>query len=86
MPNEIFTVRNLTKFYQMGEVQVRALQGVDLELFSGELVVLLDASGSGKSTLVNILGGLDTATGGRLCTTMWTLPTPPNASSPPTVG
>ncbi|MEZ6189374.1 MAG: ABC transporter ATP-binding protein [Planctomycetota bacterium] len=50
----------------MGEVQVRALRGVDLELYRGELVVLLGASGSGKSTLLNILGGLDTASAGRV--------------------
>lgn len=62
----IFSASELTKVYQMGEVQVHALKGVDLEIFDGELVVLLGASGSGKSTLVNILGGLDTATGGRV--------------------
>lgn len=60
----IFSTRELTKVYEMGEVQVHALRGIDLEIFAGELVVLLGASGSGKSTLVNILGGLDTATGG----------------------
>jgi putative ABC transport system ATP-binding protein len=48
----------------MGEVQVHALRGVDMDLFSGELMVLLGPSGSGKSTLLNILGGLDTASGG----------------------
>jgi putative ABC transport system ATP-binding protein len=62
----VFRTEGLTKVYDMGEVQVRALRGVDLELFSGELVVLLGPSGSGKSTLVNILGGLDTATSGRV--------------------
>lgn len=48
----------------MGEVQVQALRGIDLELYAGELVVMLGPSGSGKSTLLNILGGLDTATDG----------------------
>ncbi|MCI0506813.1 MAG: ABC transporter ATP-binding protein [Gammaproteobacteria bacterium] len=50
----------------MGEVQVYALRGVDLDLYSGELVVLLGPSGSGKSTLLNILGGLDTVTEGHV--------------------
>jgi putative ABC transport system ATP-binding protein len=60
----VFRVRGLTKVYHMGEVDVHALRGVDLELFSGELMVLLGPSGSGKSTLLNILGGLDTASEG----------------------
>jgi putative ABC transport system ATP-binding protein len=60
----VFEARSLWKTYDMGEVQVHALRGVDLDLYAGELVVLLGASGSGKSTLVNILGGLDTATSG----------------------
>lgn len=62
----VFTVRGLTKVYQMGEVKVEALRGVDLELFSSELLVLLGPSGSGKSTLLNILGGLDTVSGGQV--------------------
>ena len=60
----VFRAQGLTKVYDMGEVRVHALRGVDLELFGGELVVLLGRSGSGKSTLLNILGGLDTATAG----------------------
>jgi len=60
----VFEVRGLTKVYDMGEVQVHALRGLDLELYSGELVCLLGPSGSGKSTFLNILGGLDTATSG----------------------
>ena len=59
-----FHVRDLTKIYKMGEVEVHALRGVNMELYAGELVVLLGPSGSGKSTLLNIMGGLDTATGG----------------------
>jgi len=54
----------VTKVYDMGEVSVHALRGVDLELFGGEMMVLLGPSGSGKSTLLNILGGLDRASGG----------------------
>jgi len=60
----VFRATSLTKVYQMGEIEVRALRGVDLELFAGEFVVLLGASGSGKSTLLNILGGLDAPTTG----------------------
>jgi putative ABC transport system ATP-binding protein len=60
----VFRTEGLTKVYQMGEVEVHALRGIDLELSSGELVVLLGASGSGKSTLLNILGGLDRASSG----------------------
>jgi len=65
-PGPIFEARGLTKVYQMGDVQVQALRGVDLDLYAGELVVLLGPSGSGKSTLLNILGGLDTPTSGTL--------------------
>jgi putative ABC transport system ATP-binding protein len=60
----VFRARAVSKAYQMGEVEVHALRSVDLDLFSGELLVLLGASGSGKSTLLNILGGLDVPTSG----------------------
>jgi putative ABC transport system ATP-binding protein len=60
----IFRVRNLTKVYVMGEVELHALRGIDLDLVEGEFLVLLGHSGSGKSTLLNILGGLDVPTSG----------------------
>jgi len=55
---------NLVKIYQVAELEVVALQGLDLEIESGELVAIVGASGSGKSTLMNILGGLDTPSAG----------------------
>lgn len=61
----VFRTEALTKIYTTGDVEVRALAGVDLQLYSAELAVLLGPSGSGKSTLLNILGGLDHPTGGR---------------------
>jgi putative ABC transport system ATP-binding protein len=62
----VFEARALTKVYDMGEVRVHALRGVDLEIAEGEFIVLLGPSGSGKSTLLNILGGLDVPTGGHV--------------------
>jgi putative ABC transport system ATP-binding protein len=64
--NPLFVGRGLTKIYPSGELEIRALDGVDLDLFEGELVVLLGVSGSGKSPLLNILGGLDVPTDGTL--------------------
>ncbi len=63
-PEAVFSARGLSKIYQVGETEVHALRGVDLDLFRGEFVVLLGPSGSGKSTLLNILGGLDFPTHG----------------------
>ncbi len=63
----VLEAHGLTKIYGLGqEVEVHALRGVDLDLFEGELVVLLGPSGSGKSTLLNILGGLDRPTSGSM--------------------
>ena len=62
----VFAMQGVTKVYVMGEVEVHALRGVDLELHEGEFTVLLGPSGSGKSTLLNILGGLDRPTAGRV--------------------
>ena len=66
MAPPIFIARGITKTYEMGEVRVDALRGVDFELSAGEFVVLLGPSGSGKSTLLNILGGLDVPTAGEV--------------------
>jgi putative ABC transport system ATP-binding protein len=60
----VFAARDVTKVYHMGEVDVHALNGIDLDLYAAEFVVLLGPSGSGKSTLLNILGGLDVPSGG----------------------
>ena len=61
----VYRARDLTKVYGSGPTAVHALRGVDLEVHKGEMVVLLGPSGSGKSTLLNILGGLDSASGGQ---------------------
>jgi putative ABC transport system ATP-binding protein len=64
MPEMVLAARGLTKSYLSGQVSVQALRGLDIEIFAGEVVVLLGPSGSGKSTLLNIIGGLDHATSG----------------------
>jgi putative ABC transport system ATP-binding protein len=62
----LFTITDLSKVYDMGEVQVHALKRVSLQLYEGQFVVLLGPSGSGKSTLLNIIGGLDVPTSGEV--------------------
>ena len=66
MTEAIFTAAALTKTYVSGEVQVHALNNVDLKIAEREVVVLLGPSGSGKTTLLNIMGGLDHPTSGKL--------------------
>jgi putative ABC transport system ATP-binding protein len=70
---DVLRAEAVTKIYQMGDVDVHALRGVDLTLRSSEFLVLLGASGSGKSTLLNILGGLDVPTDGRVFYEEWEL-------------
>src|SRR5215212_9300512 len=69
----VFHVRDLAKIYGEGSAAVTALAGVDLDLYRGELVVLLGPSGSGKSTLLNLIGGLDSPTRGTLFYGDWDL-------------
>jgi putative ABC transport system ATP-binding protein len=60
----VIELKNVTKVYQMGEMEVRALNGVSLRIDEGELVAIMGPSGSGKSTMMNILGCLDLPTDG----------------------
>jgi putative ABC transport system ATP-binding protein len=62
----VIKVNGLTKTYQVGDVPVHALRGVDLEIRRGEFVAIIGASGSGKSTLFHVLGGLTPATSGQV--------------------
>ncbi|MGB3367978.1 MAG: ABC transporter ATP-binding protein [Acidaminobacteraceae bacterium] len=64
--DKIFQVEDIVKTYQMGEVEVNALNGVSFEAYEGEFIVILGPSGSGKSTLLNIIGGMDKASSGRV--------------------
>jgi putative ABC transport system ATP-binding protein len=60
----VISVRDVTKVYQMGDVEVFALNGVDLDIWPGEMTAIMGPSGSGKSTLMNVIGCLDVPTGG----------------------
>jgi len=62
--SEVITLRNIHKVFQMGDVSVRALNGISLSIHAGEFIAIMGSSGSGKSTLMNLLGCLDLATKG----------------------
>ena len=64
MSQLLIKTEKISKFYQMGEVTVKALQEVSFEVYKSEFVVILGPSGSGKSTLLNIIGGMDTPSEG----------------------
>ena len=59
-------LENITKIYHMGEEEIRAVDGIDFSIQKGEFVVIVGPSGAGKTTVLNILGGMDTASGGRI--------------------
>lgn len=59
-------LENVRKIYQMGEVEIRAVDGINFEIGKGEFVVIVGPSGAGKTTVLNILGGMDTATSGKV--------------------
>ena len=59
-------LENVTKVYKMGEVEIRAADGIDFSISKGEFVVIVGPSGAGKTTVLNILGGMDTATEGKV--------------------
>lgn len=66
MGKKLIEFKNVTKEYKVGEVPIKALNGVDFTIDEGEFVVILGASGAGKSTILNILGGMDTPTSGEI--------------------
>jgi len=62
----LVTLRNITKTYQRGPEKVQVLHGIDLDIARGDFVALMGPSGSGKTTLLNLIGGLDTPSGGEI--------------------
>jgi len=64
--NTLIETKNLRRTFKLGEVEVKALQGIDLKIMRGEFLVILGPSGSGKTTLLNMVGGIDKPTGGKI--------------------
>lgn len=64
--NAYVKMENVTKVYKMGEVEIHAVDGIDFDIYKGEFVVVVGPSGAGKTTVLNILGGMDTATSGKV--------------------
>ena len=66
MSDAFVKLEHVTKIYRMGEVEIHAVDGIDFEIQKGEFVVIVGPSGAGKTTVLNILGGMDTASSGRV--------------------
>lgn len=66
MQEDFVKLKDVTKVYQMGEVTIRAVDGINLNIAKGEFAVIVGPSGAGKTTVLNILGGMDTASGGEV--------------------
>ena len=66
MQDAFVKLEQVTKVYRMGEVEIRAVDGIDFEIQKGEFVVIVGPSGAGKTTVLNILGGMDSASTGRV--------------------
>lgn len=64
--SEFVTLKNVKKIYRMGEVEIMAAAGIDFEIQKGEFAVVVGPSGAGKTTVLNILGGMDTASSGKV--------------------
>ncbi|MDD2957234.1 MAG: ABC transporter ATP-binding protein [Lachnospiraceae bacterium] len=64
--NGFVKLKEVTKVYQMGEVAIRAVDGIDMEINKGEFAVIVGPSGAGKTTVLNVLGGMDTASSGEV--------------------